>query len=214
MVEKETYEKARLIFLDFKKEAESARNKEKIKEFKLAANELIKEYNTANRENRFIVGGAIEILFSVLLKSLNFRVKWLSGEMRYDLMIDNIGFSLKTNFTGNGDIRLINILGNKEAKWEEPTIFLISGIGMCYSDPEIGNFQTKHTNDALTINVKQIINFVKNHPQFLIKIILKKKQRDIQNSTKTASMDVAKVILEKIQSRHLIKYIKDIIKNR
>lgn len=212
MVEKETYEKARVIFLDFKKEAESVKNKEKLKEFELAANKLIKEYNTANRENRFIVGGAIEILFAALLKSLNFKVKWLIGEMRYDLVINNIDFSLKTNFTGSGDIRLINILGNKKAKWEEPTIFLISGIGMCYSDPEIGNFQTKHTKDALTINVKQIINFVKNHPQYLIKIILNKKQRYIKNNTKTASMDVAQAILEKIKSRYLIKYIKNILK--
>ena len=103
-------------------------------------------------------------------------------------------FSIKSNFTGTGDIRLINILGEGTVKWEEPTLFFVSGLGMCYADP-IMDLKTKHTNDALVINVRQIKEMVKKNKKWLIPIMIPMKPK---NSThiKIASYDLDKSILD------------------
>lgn len=106
------YEKAQKLYMDIKKIMESANFKQHIAEFEKAVEKLITEYDTANWENRFVVGGALEILFCALLNSVGFKCKWLK-ETRYDIEINGIKYSMKSNFTGAGDIRLINILGNE-----------------------------------------------------------------------------------------------------
>lgn len=102
---------------------------------------LAYDYDTANWENRFVVGGALEILFCALLNSIGYKCRWIK-EARYDIEINGIKFSMKSNFTGTGDIIV---------DWEEPTLFFISDVGICYADPEMG-LETRHTHDALVIN--------------------------------------------------------------
>jgi hypothetical protein len=125
---KEKLIKARNKFLKIKFKIESPKFEPNKEEFIKALNKLVSSYDTRNRENRFVVGSAVELLFCAFLNSLHFKTKWISEETRYDIKIDNIPFSLKSSFTGSGSIRLINILGNTEVVWDEPTIFFISDL--------------------------------------------------------------------------------------
>jgi len=201
------YEKAREIFKQIKKEIESKKFQYNVSEFEKAIQKLVGEYDTANWENRFVVGGALEVLFCALLNSMKFECKWLK-EARYDIEINNVKFSLKSNFTGGGDIRLVNILGDKKAIWDEPTLFFIGDVGICYADPSMG-LPTKHTSDALIVKTKDIKEMVGENDEWLISLSIPRKPTN-SAKIKTASFDVAKSILEEINSRYLRKHLPQI----
>ncbi len=201
------YEKEREIFRKIKEKLEDERYKENLKEFEAAIKKLVTEYNTANWENRFVVGGALEALFCALLNSVGFKCKWLK-EARYDIEVNGAKFSMKSSFTGSGDIRLINILGDERVEWKEATLFFISGLGICYADPYMA-LETRHTNDALVINVKRIKENVMNNSEWLIPINIPQKPRN-SSKIKTASYDVAKSILEDINSKYLKKHLPEL----
>jgi hypothetical protein len=201
------FKESRSLFKEIKEKIDSSKNNPNIIEFEKAIQKLVNEYNTANRENRFVVGGALEILFCALLKSLNFQCKWLK-EARYDIEVNGIKFSLKSNFAGSGDIRLVNILGDERAVWEEPTLFFISDIGICYADP-LMNLETKHTSDALTIKLKDLKNLFESNRDLVISISIPRKPRNSE-AIKIASYDVAKSILEEINSQYLKPHLPEI----
>jgi hypothetical protein len=81
---------------------------------------------------------------------------------------------------------------------KEPTLFFISEIGICYADPQMG-IATKHTNDALVVETKEIKKMVENNEEWVIPIHIPTKPKK--------SYDVAKSILEEINSQHLKKYL-------
>ena len=198
------FENAREIFKEIRDDLKSNKYLENIREFQIALQKLVSEYDTANWENRFVVGGALEVLFCILLNSIGYKCKWLK-ETRYDIEINGVKFSMKSNFTGTGDIRLINILGDEIVDWEEPTLFFISGVGICYADPKM-NLETRHTHDAHVINVNQIKELISRDNSWLIPIEIPKKPKN-SVKIKTASYDVAKSILEEINSKYLRQYL-------
>lgn len=57
------YEKAREIYLHIKKIIENGNFELQITEFEKAIEKLVTEYDTANWENRFVVGGVLEFYF-------------------------------------------------------------------------------------------------------------------------------------------------------
>lgn len=200
------FQKARTLFKEIKARLESVQYNAILNEFLRAIDRLISEYDTAVYENRFVVGGAIEHIFSALLRSLGFKVEHTgSRETRSDLIINGVGFSIKTNFSGGGDIRLINKLGEGEVLWNEPTIFIVSGLGCLYGDPALLKDKTKDTGDALVINVSSLKELSKDEPEFLISLNIPKKTYG--KTTRTASLDVALAILMETGSKYLIKYL-------
>ncbi len=198
------YKKARRVYLNIKKIMEKGDFEMHIAEFEKAVERLVMEYDTANWENRFVVGGALEVLFCALLNSMGFRCKWLK-EARYDIEINTVKFSMKSNFTGAGDIRLINILGDEIVEWEEPTLFFISDLGICYADPGMG-LPTKRTGDALIIRTRDIKSMLEKDDRWLLPVKIPRKPRN-SKKIKTASYDVAKSILDEINSKYLRKHL-------
>ena len=61
---------------------------------------------------------------------------------------------------------------------------------------------TKYTGDALVIKTRDIKSLIKKENKWLIDINIPRKPRYSAN-IKTASYDVAKVILDEINSKHL-----------
>ena len=200
------FEEHRRWFSDFKRKLKE--NEDVKSEFINAIDELIREYDTALYENRFVVGGAIEHIFVALVRSLGFSAQHLgTTEKRGDLKIGELEFSLKTSFTGRGEIRLINKLGRDvDISWGEPTIFIISGLGIIYADPDLLREKIIDKGDALTLDVEKIQNLASNSPEFFVKIQIPRKPTKIE-SRHTASFDVAVAILKKIGSKRLINYL-------
>ncbi|MCW7075055.1 MAG: hypothetical protein OCU24_04280 [Candidatus Methanospirare jalkutatii] len=199
------FEMARNIFKNIKKSMGSEEYKENISEFQKALEKLVYEYDTADWENRFIVGGALEVLFCALLNSMGFKCKWLR-EKRYDIEVNGVKFSMKSSFTGSGDIRLINILGNETVTWEEPTLFFISGVGICYADPEM-DIETRQKRDALVVRVEKIKEVIEqSNNEWLISIDIPRKPQN-PSKIKTAGYGVAKSILDEINSKYLRNHL-------
>ncbi len=199
---------ARSIFRSFKTKFESEQNKKIVDEFVSAISLLLGEYNTAVYENRFIVGGAVEHIFVALLKALGFEAQHIGLiDKRSDLVIDGVKFSIKTNFTSGGDIRLVNKLGGGKVLWDEATIFLISELGLVYGDFELLGDKIEDKGDALVVSVRDVKEFANETSDFFISLDLPIKPDFELSRSRTASFDIARVILEKIQSKFLIKYL-------
>jgi len=159
-MDKYEFSKHREIFSSIKEKVESRSKDETVNkivgEFLKSLEKLISEYPTSIWENRFAVGGALEIIFCAFLRCLGFNCKRLNNEKRYDVEINECKFSIKSNFSGSGEIRLINTMGgDSEAKWGEPTIVFMGGKGIYYIDPCMG-LKTKKKNDAITVNAGEV----------------------------------------------------------
>jgi hypothetical protein len=206
------FELERNFFKDFRSKCMKIQNREIVNEFVKAIEHLLKEYDTSIYENRFIVGGVIEYIFIALLKALGFNASH-SGEKdkRTDIAVEYGGnelkFSIKTNFTGKGDIRLINKLGKgSKIFWDEPTIFLISGLGIVYADSRFLGDRTIDKGDAIVINVNSIKIFSDENSDYKVNLEIPVKS-EISPSFHTASFDIAKSVLERSNSKILIKYL-------
>ncbi len=202
--------KQRNFFRYLKSKCEYSANKKIVGEFLKVVEYLLKEYDTSIYENRFVVGGAVEHIFVAYLRALGFRADHSGGKgKRTDIVVEYEGsqleFSIKTNFTGKGDIRLINKLGDVgEVFWDEPTIFLISELGLVYSDPDFLGDKVVDKGDAIIVNVSVIKDFSENNQDFVVRLPIPKKYSSVFS---TQSFDVAKSVLEKSKSKILIKYL-------
>lgn len=202
-----SYKLSRNKFLEIKLKVENPINRDIVYEFRESLNRLISDFDTSNMENRFIVGGVLEILFCALVRSLGFSSNLLTNERRYDIEIDGIKFSLKSNFTGRGSINLINFQGSgQDIEWSEPTMFFIGGEGIFYADPSLGRIKSKirRKSDSLSLDVVQV---VENGYKIQVNIPRKKEGRP----KKIASHMVAKSLLEEIGSKKLIQNLPELI---
>src|SRR3990172_8976444 len=132
------YEQERAIFRRFKTELE--RNEVLRREVESAIEALLSEYNTTLHENRFVVGGVLEHIIGAAMRAAGIEATNVGKfNPRIDISAPGAeGFSVKGGFTGAGPIRLINVLGEGVGGgWQEATIFVLTGIGIAYADPEL-----------------------------------------------------------------------------
>ena len=184
------------------------KNGEVENEFVRAIDKLVAEYDTAIYENRFVVGGAVEFLFVALVRALGFNVGHVgTSEKRGDFEVEGLRFSLKTNFTGKGEIRLINKLGQDvNVTWDEATIFIISGLGIIYADPDLLTTGIVDKGDALVVSAENLKSFIEKQDDFWIKVQIPYKPNAVISS-RIASFDIAIAILEETKSKILIKFL-------
>lgn len=108
-------------------------------EYETAVSTLLNLYNTTIYENRFVVGGAVEMFTLALLRSVGIPAtpygdQTAAGDI---ILPNNLMLSVKGSFTGAGNIRLINKQGGGHREWQVATLFVISGIGIIYADPDM-----------------------------------------------------------------------------
>ena len=103
-------------------------------------------------------------------------------DVRVDVAVGGQGFSVKSVFTPNGTIALINTLGEGEnIEWVSPTIILLSngysrGIG--YVDPELlPPDVTKRTRDRITLPRTPVNVLFRTQPEYLLRCDVPVNQR-------------------------------------
>ena len=173
------------------------------REFEKALETLVKTYDTAIHENRFVVGGATEILLCAWLRALGLQCEPRS-DLRTDLHIENIAFSVKANYAHSSSVRLINVLGESEgATWNEPTLVLIGGEGLFYIDPGMTSLQEalRRRPDVLEIRTKAILALANTSWHLPLQIPRKPPKSTVP--PRIASQDVAWAVLETIESQTL-----------
>jgi hypothetical protein len=159
--------------------------------------QLLGRFATSVRENRFVVGGALEVILTAALRAAGVAAEDVGiSEERIDIRIPNGGFSVKGHFSGTGNIRLINVLGDStQAEWSEGTLFVLHGMGIGYSDPELlGAGATKREKDAIVLRYNQLKQFLETNPAYLISLQVPQATKE-EKQSEPASRAVAREIL-------------------
>ena len=106
-------------------------------EYETGVKHLVERYNTAIYENRFTVGGVIEVFTLALMRSTGIEIEGCGSEAHGGDLILPSGrmFSLKSSFTRGGSVILINTRGDSGTDWETATLFVLSNVGIVYGDP-------------------------------------------------------------------------------
>ena len=160
---------------------------------------LRSSYNTAIRENRFIVGGAVEHLVVAVFNGARFPAQHVGrGDTRIDVVVrssgEEAGYSVKASFSSL-NVRLINTLGDSTPKWVDPTLFFVTNVGIVYVDPDLLPNATKRAKDAIVLKGPLLKAFIKTNPEWIIPLRIEKPKTGKIASSKTASEDVARSIV-------------------
>ena len=174
MTIQQQYGRARETFVQFKAGLES--NEDLRNELLGALALLLTERSTSFYENRFISGGAAAHIIAAAMRCVGLLDVRTVGfeDVRVDVTVGGQGFSVKSVFTPNGTIALINTLGEGEnIEWVSPTIILLSngysrGIG--YVDPELlPPDVTKRTRDRITLPRTPVNVLFRTQPEYLLR---------------------------------------------
>jgi hypothetical protein len=181
------------------------RDKDLREDIELAIGQLLKRFATSIRENRFIVGGVLEVILVAALRAAGVEAEDAGvSEQRIDIKIPMGGFSIKGHFRGTGAIRLINVLGESpEAEWDTATLFVLHGIGIGYADPDLIG-ETKRTSDAITLRYTALRDFLRQHPEYLIVCDVPSARSETEGS-ELVSRSIAREILK--ETKKLARYM-------
>ncbi len=166
------YGRARETFRQFKAGLEEDND---LRDEALAAFDLLlTERSTTFYENRFITGGAAEHIIAAAMRCVGLSDVRTVGfeDVRVDVTVGGQGFSVKSVFTKDGTIALINVRGGG-VEWTTPTILLLSnglsrGIG--YVDPALlPPNVTNQTRDQITLPRTPVNNLFREQPEYLLR---------------------------------------------
>lgn len=136
---------------------------------------LLTRYNTQIYENRFIVGGVAERIIGAAFVAMG-KVSKASGVhvTRTDICIGDVKLSVKGSFRPRPtNIRLVNVMGDSaSAVWDEPTIFVISQLGIGYADPALLPDSTTRAKDAIVLSMKPLLALWKSKPEYFLSMNL------------------------------------------
>lgn len=173
-------------------------------EIESAIRELIYEYSTSNRENRFVVGGAVEYILAAAMRSTGIPVTALGhasdgADLAAYAKALRSSFSVKSTFSkSSGSILLVNFRGGSGdwRQWTEPTIFIAPKLGIVLGHPghEILVAAVRRTRDALELPLKALRQHASARPDLRIEIEI---PMNPKTGTRVASRDVAAAILSR-----------------
>lgn len=192
------YRQAREIFLRFKNQLEIQDDLRQ--ELLDAVGLLVDEYNTTYRENRFIVGGAVEEMIAAAMRCVGFEdVRSVGVEnVGSDIFVGEQGFSLKTSFTGRNEaIGMINKQGNSRPVWTDPTIFVLAGQGIGYADPVLLPNATRDGNDQVSLPRAPLYAMFQRDPQWLLRCEVQVKPGTDEPPKSIASRSIAFEVLRR-----------------
>lgn len=109
-------------------------------EYEEALRILVERYNTTIYENRFVVGGAVEVFTYALLRSVGIDCT-LYGDISKsgDILLPNDKkLSIKASFVGGvSSVKLMNKMGAGTRVWDTATLFIVANIGIVYGTPDM-----------------------------------------------------------------------------
>jgi hypothetical protein len=146
---------------------------------------LLARFNTRIYENRFVVGAVTERIIGAAFKALGQRALTCGVQVtRTDLFVAGTNISIKGVFKPkHKEVRMVNVMGDsKSAAWNEPTIFVLAGIGIGYADPEFLPRATRRVKDAVVLKLPPAIALWDAHPELLVKVAIPFSRDDVEQS--------------------------------
>ncbi|MXZ43695.1 MAG: hypothetical protein F4Z01_01750 [Gammaproteobacteria bacterium] len=181
-------------------------------EYEQALRVLVDQYNTTIYENRFIVGGVVEVLTYALLKSVGIGCDLYSNVAKSgDIILENEKkISVKSQFTGRlSAIKLMNKQGGGKRVWNTATLFVIANVGMVFGTPKMVDSEyVQDTNDGLELKVKGIRQLISNERNIFEIEVPQKQPTAMTGFSHKASAAVARRILMANNARKLLGAMK------
>lgn len=180
-------------------------------EYELGIKNLLEKFNTTIYENRFIVGGVVEVFTLTLLRSTGINVGGYGTEtVAGDLILPNSRIlSVKSSFTkAKSPIRLINTMGDSNPQWQTATLFVLSGVGIVYGDPSMtieGDLIPQK--DALTIKRQAVERFSMNPDNLVTMNIPHKPPKELTYFSHKASTAVARQLMIELNLTNLLNHM-------
>lgn len=180
-------------------------------EYEEAVRNLVGRYNTTIHENRFIVGGAVEVFTFALLRSVGISCTLYGDESRSgDILLQHDRkISVKSSFTGINNIKLINQMGGGDRQWDTATLFVIAGVGIVFGTPNMVNDKaTRPTGDGLELRKAGLQHLVNDSANVFQLDIAHKPPTETTGFSEKASTAVARQILSDLRSSNLQRAIR------
>ncbi len=177
-------------------------------EYETAIRQLLERYNTTIHENRFVVGGAVEVFTYALLRSVGIDCTLYGDQAAAgDILLPNDRkLSVKGSFTARvTSIKLINQLGTGSRPWSTATLFVVSGIGIVYGDPDIVDGEhIRVTGDGTELRAAGL-RALADEPANVIEMeIVSKPPTEMTGFSHKASTALARQILFEIDAARLL----------
>lgn len=178
-------------------------------EYELSIAALLERYNTTIHENRFVVGGAVEVFTCALLRSVGIDCTLYADQSKHgDILLPNDRkLSVKGSFVGGiKSVKLINKLGGGRRDWTTATLFIISEVGIIYGNPEmVAAEYIQDVSDGTQISAAGMRAISENPTNVLEMEILRKPPTEMTGFSHKASTAVARQILQDIQADGLLR---------
>lgn len=158
---------------------------------------LLTRYSTSIRENRFIVGGVSERIIAATFIALGHQASntgvLVTGS---DISVNGVNLSVKSIFQRSPrSVRLVNVMGeSRGAHWRDPTIFIVSSLGIGYADPEMIPSGTRSVGDAIELPIRRLRAHWESQPHWFVPVTIPHALQD-ESRSDVASRSVADEIL-------------------
>ena len=175
-------------------------------EYETGVKHLVERYNTAIYENRFTVGGVIEVFTLALMRSTGIEIEGCGSEAQGGDLILPSGrmFSLKSSFTRGGSVILVNTRGDSGTDWETATLFVLSNVGIVYGDPAMAEENDlNRATDNLQIKRTALNRFAQDPLNFIPMEIPLKPPTEMADSNMKASDAVARQLMNELNMHTL-----------
>ncbi len=175
-------------------------------EYETGVKHLVERYNTAIYENRFTVGGVVEVFTLALMRSTGIEIEGCGSEAQGgDLILPNGRmFSLKSSFTRGGSVILVNTRGDSGTDWETATLFVLSNVGIVYGDPAMAQADDLHrAADNLQIKRTALNRFAQDASNLISMEIPLKPPTEMADSSMKASDAVARQLMSELNMHTL-----------
>ena len=179
-------------------------------EYETGIKHLIERYNTAIYENRFTVGGVVEVFTLALMRSTGIEIEGCGSEAQGGDLILPSGrmFSLKSSFTRGGSVILVNTRGDSGTDWETATLFVLSDVGIVYGDPDMAQEDDlNRAADNLQIKRTALNRFAQDPLNLIPMEIPLKPPTEMADSSMKASDAVARQLMNELNMHTLLVQI-------
>ena len=176
-------------------------------EYETGIKHLVERYNTAIYENRFTVGGVVEVFTLALMRSTGIEIEGCGSEAQGGDLVLPSGrmFSLKSSFTRGGSVILINTRGDSGTDWETATLFVLSNVGIVYGDPAMAEEDDlNRLADNLQIKRTTLNRFAQDSSKLIAMNIPFKPPTEMADSSMKASDAVARQLMKEL-NMHMLR---------
>ncbi|MDE0087056.1 MAG: hypothetical protein OXU23_15150 [Candidatus Poribacteria bacterium] len=195
---------------DYFKHLQENLSNETKKEYETGVKHLVERYNTAIYENRFTVGGVVEVFTLALMRSTGIEIEGCGSEAQGgDLILPNGRmFSLKSSFTTGGSVILVNTRGDSGTDWKTATLFVLSNVGIVYGDPAMAQEDDlNRVADNLQIKRTALNRFAQDPSKLIQMNIPFKPPTKMADISMKASDAVARQLMDELNMHTLLVQI-------